>query len=102
MPAQPPALRLDWDQVVGWRLRRHHLDERAPSADALPVVAEIAGLHAQVMSSAELTLWARVEGLHRQAVRDALWRDRTWSRPGRCAAPCTCCRRPSTRSGRRR
>jgi uncharacterized protein YcaQ len=77
MPAQAPALRLDWNQVLGWRLRRQHLDERAPAADALEVVSDVLGLHAQVMSSAELTLWARVEGLDRQAVQDALWRDRT-------------------------
>src|SRR6266508_3096849 len=86
MPAAPPALELAWDQVVGWRLRRHHLDERAPGGDLLAVVAEIAGLHAQIMSSAELTLWARVEGLDRGAVRDALWRDRslvkTWTMRG--------------------
>jgi hypothetical protein len=54
IPAAPPALELAWDQVVGWRLRRHHLDERAPGGDLLAVVAEIAGLHAQIMSSAEL------------------------------------------------
>src|SRR6266508_84674 len=54
MPAAPPALELAWDQVVGWRLRRHHLDERAPVGDLLAVVAEIAGLHARIMSSAEL------------------------------------------------
>src|SRR6266508_3678105 len=54
MPAAPPALELARDQVVGWRLRRHHLDERAPGGDLLAVVAEIAGLHAQIMSSAEL------------------------------------------------
>jgi hypothetical protein len=79
-------MRLDWDQVLGWRLRRHHLDQRAPGANALEVVAEIAGLHAQIMSSAELTLWARVDGLDRHAVRDALWRDRslvkTWAMRG--------------------
>src|SRR6266568_3357526 len=67
MPARPPARRLEWDQVLGWRLRRHHLDQRAPSGELLAVVAEIAGLHAQVMSSAELTLWTRVDGLDRQA-----------------------------------
>src|SRR6266496_4652335 len=86
MPARPPARRLEWDQVLGWRLRRHHLDQRAPSGELLAVVAEIAGLHAQVMSSAELTLWTRVDGLDRQAVRDALWRDRnlvkTWAMRG--------------------
>src|SRR6266567_2250492 len=62
MPARPPARRLEWDQVLGWRLRRHHLDQRAPSGELLAVVAEIAGLHAQVMSSAELTLWTRAGG----------------------------------------
>src|SRR6266567_1521547 len=86
MPARPPARRLEWDQVLGWRLRRHHLDQRAPSGELLAVVAEIADLHAQVMSSAELTLWTRVDGLDRQAVRDALWRDRnlvkTWAMRG--------------------
>jgi hypothetical protein len=86
MPDPRPALQLDWDQVAGWRLRRHRLDERAPAGELLGVVAGIAGLHAQVMSSAELTLWARVEGLAQEAVRDALWRDRslvkTWAMRG--------------------
>jgi hypothetical protein len=67
----------DWAQVIAWRLRRHHLDERTPAAAMLDVTAEICGLHAQVMSSAELTLWARVEGIAADAVRRALWEDRT-------------------------
>ena len=66
----------DWAQVIAWRLRRHHLDERTPAA-MLDVTAEICGLHAQVMSSAELTLWARVDGIAADAVRRALWEDRT-------------------------
>jgi hypothetical protein len=77
MTVKAPALTLDRDQVIGWRLRRHHLDERAPASELVPVVSEIAGLHAQIMSSAELTAWARVDGLARGAVADALWRDRT-------------------------
>jgi hypothetical protein len=36
------------------------------------VVAEIAGLHAQIMSSAELTAWARVDSLERGAVGEAM------------------------------
>ena len=68
---------LSWDQVAAWRLGRHHLDRRVPAGSALDVVADLAGLHAQVMSSAELTLWARVEGLAPDAVRRALWEDRT-------------------------
>jgi hypothetical protein len=65
------------EQALAWRLRRHRLDERAPREAMLEVVARVAGLHAQVMSSAELTLWARVEDLDRDAVREALWAERT-------------------------
>jgi hypothetical protein len=43
----------------------------------LAVASRLCGLHAQVMSSAELTVWARVEGLDRRAVHRALWDDRT-------------------------
>jgi hypothetical protein len=69
--------RLSWAQVMAWRLRRHQLDERAPATAMLDVTARIAGLHAQVMSSAELTLWARLDGLRRDTVQRALWEDRT-------------------------
>jgi len=67
----------DWAQVMAWRLRRHQLDVRAPAAAMLDVTARIAGLHAQVMSSAELTLWARVDGIEPDAVQRALWEERT-------------------------
>jgi Winged helix DNA-binding domain len=66
-----------WAQVMAWRLRRHQLEERAPADAMLAVTARIAGLHAQVMSSAELTLWARLDGLEPDAVRRALWEERT-------------------------
>jgi hypothetical protein len=66
-----------WAQVMAWRLRRHQLDERAPAEAMLEVTARIAGLHAQVMSSAELTLWARLDGLQPDAARRALWEERT-------------------------
>jgi uncharacterized protein YcaQ len=42
------------------------------------VASRLCGLHAQVLSSAALTLWARVEELNRDAVRRALWEDRTF------------------------
>jgi hypothetical protein len=66
-----------WAQVMAWRLAGHHLDERAPAAAMLDVAADTCGLHAQIMSSAELTLWARVDGLRPDAVRRALWEERT-------------------------
>jgi winged helix DNA-binding protein len=81
-----PAARLGWDQVRAWRAARHRLDERVPAEGGLQVVAEICGLHAQVMSSAELTLAARVEGLAPDAVGRALWSERslvkTWAMRG--------------------
>jgi hypothetical protein len=78
--------RLTWMGVLAWRLGRQRLDRRAPRGEALGVVREICGLHAQVMSSAELTLWARVEDLEPEAVREALWERRslvkTWAMRG--------------------
>ncbi|MDF2740825.1 MAG: hypothetical protein K0S88_2193 [Actinomycetia bacterium] len=84
MAAAAPRLR--WAQVMAWRTARHHLDERAPAKAMLDVVARIAGLHAQVMSSAELTLAARVEGLGPDDLGRALWSERslvkTWAMRG--------------------
>ena len=70
-------LKLTWPQAAAWRIRRHHLDQRAPAGGLLAVVNRLCGLHAQVMSSAELTVWARVENLDRRVVQQALWEDRT-------------------------
>lgn len=74
---EEPVVRLNWRQVMAWRLQRHHLRERAPAEAMLAVAARIGGLHAQLMSSAELTLWARVEGLAPGAVLRALWEERS-------------------------
>ncbi len=67
-------------------MRAHHLDRRVPREQALAVAGELCGLHAQVMSSAELTLWARVDGLEPHTVRKALWEQRslvkTWAMRG--------------------
>jgi uncharacterized protein YcaQ len=81
-----PVAALSWQQVRAWRLRRHHLDRRAPAGDLLAVAAAVCGLHAQLMSSAELTLWARVDDLEPGAVARALWEERrlvkTWAMRG--------------------
>src|SRR5438552_1811858 len=70
-------MKLTWPRVAAWRIGRHHLDRRAPAGSLLAVARRLCGLHAQVMSSAELTVWARVEDLDRRAVQRALWEDRT-------------------------
>ena len=58
-----PVASFGWEQVLGWRLRRQWLDRRASGDEVLQVASDIRGLHAQVLSSAELTLWARIDGL---------------------------------------
>jgi hypothetical protein len=68
---------LTWRQAAAWRLRRQCLAPRAPAGSLLAVAARLCGLHAQVLSSAELTVWARVENLERGALARALWEDRT-------------------------
>jgi Winged helix DNA-binding domain len=68
---------LTWKQALAWRMARHRLVERAGPDELMAVAARICGLHAQVMSSAELTLWARIDGLRPGALADALWEQRS-------------------------
>ena len=68
--------RLSWEQALAWRMERHRLVERAAPSDLVSVVGQICGLHAQLMASAELSLWARIDGLERDAVHEALWKQR--------------------------
>jgi len=70
-------LKLTWPQVLAFCLQRHFLEERAAHGDLQAVVSRICGLHAQVMSSAELAAWARIDGLNSGDVSAALWQERT-------------------------
>jgi len=84
--AAQPLAALTWEQVRAWRLQRQHLLQRAPRAAMLDVAGAICGLHAQVMSSAALTLWARVADLEPETVARELWEERslvkTWAMRG--------------------
>jgi uncharacterized protein YcaQ len=70
-------LKLTWQRAAAWRTERHHLSRQASAGSMLAVASRLCGLHAQLMSSAELSLWARVEDLKLGTVRRALWEDRT-------------------------
>lgn len=70
-------LKLTWPQVLAFWLQRHFLEERATRGNLPAVVSRTCGLHAQVMSSAELAAWARIDGLDSGDVSAALWQDRT-------------------------
>lgn len=66
-----------WEQAIAWRMRRHYLIDRASPKQIVAVVDRLRGLHAQVMSSVDLALWARIDALKREHVADALWKKRT-------------------------
>ncbi|HKP51591.1 MAG TPA: winged helix DNA-binding domain-containing protein [Chloroflexia bacterium] len=68
---------LTWQQVNAWRVSQHCLSTRLKRADYVKAVERTGGIQAQVMSAAELALWARVDGLTPKDVQSALWQDRT-------------------------
>src|SRR2546427_1417873 len=77
MPRTVAPLSLSWPQVVGRRLARHHLLAAAPAEELVGVAGDICGVHSQLGVSAELMLGARVAGITRSDVREALWERRT-------------------------
>jgi hypothetical protein len=59
------------------RLERNHLTDATRTDDPARIAADVLGVHAQVMSAAELSIGVRSETLTRTGVRTALWTDRT-------------------------
>jgi hypothetical protein len=68
---------LHWRQVHAWRLSQHGLSPRLGRRGLVQAVARPGGVQAQVMSAAELAIWARADGLTREHVGTALWKQRT-------------------------
>src|SRR3954463_8179249 len=68
---------LTWRQVNAWRLSQHDLSPRLKRQEFIDAVKRTGGIQAQLMSAAELALWARVDGLTREDVQSALWQERT-------------------------
>ncbi len=66
---------MTWAQVCDRRLARHALDRPAP--DPVAVAARVCGVHAQVMSTAEVAIGIRTAGVTRVDVRAALWQERS-------------------------
>ncbi len=73
-------------QVSAFRLRRHHLDLRAPRGQLPRVVGDVCGVQAQVTAMARIALWARLRPLTIDDVERALVQRRTivktWSMRG--------------------
>ncbi len=64
------------ERLAYYNLERHSLIDRAPKIDAIKVIEDICGLNAQGALNYNLSLWARVEGLDTQFIRDSM-RDKT-------------------------
>lgn len=62
-----------WSEVCARRLTRHGLATPVEVGQLAEQVGVMCGVHAQVMSAAELSLSLRVNGLTRAGVREALW-----------------------------
>lgn len=81
-----PVATVTWPQVMAWRLQRQYLDKRVAPGEFMAVTSRLCGLHAQLMSSAELTMWARIENLEPARVQQVLWEERslykTWAMRG--------------------
>src|SRR2546426_6687122 len=80
MTARAPvtdAICASTDDVVAFRLPRLHLFKRHPASALAQVAGDMAGAQAQVLSAAQISLWARTRGLSVEDVENALWCDRT-------------------------
>src|SRR5919202_5749464 len=66
---------LTWPEVWQRRLARHHLTQ--PGASIPEVVRATCGIHAQVQSSAAVSIGLRTQGTTQRDVRMAVWQDRT-------------------------
>lgn len=64
------------ERIYARRLARSHLDEPAPADRVVAVVRDILGVHAQLMTAADLQLSARVAGVTRATVSRLLWETR--------------------------
>jgi Winged helix DNA-binding domain len=65
---------VSWAQTLARRLDRHFLTE--PATSAADVAAALCGVHAQIITAAELSIGQRLAGARRDDVRAALWETR--------------------------
>jgi hypothetical protein len=73
---EEPGVEIGWDEVRARRVLRSSLTPRASGEQLVDVARAVCGVHAQVQTSADLQLAARVEGIVQADVRTALWERR--------------------------
>jgi hypothetical protein len=70
------ALPFTAQQIHAFRLRRHHLLDQS-AKDLVTICRDVCGVQAQIMSAAQLQLWARNHAITPDTVNDALWKTRS-------------------------
>jgi hypothetical protein len=60
------------EKAAAFRLNRHHLVDQAPVNDLVSVADDMAGAQAQVLSAAQVSLWARVQDLQIADIEKAM------------------------------
>ncbi len=66
---------VSWAEASARRHARHHLSE--PGTSVPEVTAAVCGIHAQILSAAEVSIGMRVPGVTRADVQAALWTERS-------------------------
>jgi hypothetical protein len=77
IPKPATSAALTWAGVTARRMARHWLAEPAVDLDPAGVAAAMCGAHAQLLTSAELSIGRRIAGATRGRVQAALWQQRT-------------------------
>ena len=71
------SVSLTWSAVTARRMARVALTEPSAELDPAGVAAVVCGVHAQLLTAAELSVGRRIAGATRTDVQRALWQDRT-------------------------
>jgi hypothetical protein len=76
-PKSTAPASLTWSGVTARRMARHALTAPATDLGPAEIAGVVCGVHAQVLSAAELSIGRRIGGATRADVQRALWEDRT-------------------------
>jgi hypothetical protein len=77
IPESTTPASLTWSGVTARRMARQALTKPATDLGPAEVAGVLCGVHAQVLSAAELSIGRRITGATRADVQRALWEDRT-------------------------
>jgi hypothetical protein len=75
-PTDRKPIPVSWRKVAAFRLSHHHLSKRQPASMA-SVLSDMGGAQSQVLSAAQMSIWARVKEARIRQVNSAIWKDHT-------------------------